>query len=85
MLETYMHLLKDKKKFWQNMTVVITKISWSNDYGKLSEWQEEMDTWIKGLHDKFIERYEEEARPTILAISQDMSKPNREENKPGTE
>ena len=67
------------------MTAVITKISYSDEeHEELSEWQDEMDTWIKGLHNEFRKRYDD-ASPTILAISQDMSKPNREENKPGTE
>ena len=66
------------------MTAVITKISWSDEYVELNEWQKEMDTWISGLHNQFIKRYKD-ARPTILAISQDISKPKREENKPGTE
>ena len=68
------------------MTCVITKISYSKDeHDELSEWQNEMNTYIDGLHEQFIKKYGNDARPTILAISQDMSKSKREENKPGTE
>ena len=67
------------------MTAVITKISYSEEeHEQLSDWQEEMETTIKNLHNEFRKRYDD-ASPTILAISQDMSRPKREENKPGTE
>ena len=44
-----------------------------------------MDQYKSNLADQFKQRYGENATPTIVAISQDITKPRREENKPGTE
>ena len=31
MMQTYMRLLNDKEKIWQNMTAVITKVGWDSE------------------------------------------------------
>ena len=44
-----------------------------------------MDLYQSNLANQFKQRYGENASPTIVAISQDITKPRREENKPKTE
>ena len=57
-VETYLKLLKDEKKFWQNMTAVITKVSYSvYEHKQINDWCGEMYKWILGLHQEFIKHY----------------------------
>ena len=85
MMQTYMRLLNDKEKIWQNMTAVITKVGWdSEEHDELKEWIEEMDNWENNLKTEFSKRYEG-AEPSILVISQDITRKKRKENKEGTE
>ena len=44
-----------------------------------------MEELKNNLAAQFIQRYGENATPTIVAISQDITKPKRKENKPGTD
>ena len=67
------------------MVAVITKVSYvSSDYDSIDEWVEEMETWKIGLKKQFINK-DLNALPTILCISQDLTKPKRKENIQGTE
>ena len=84
-IQTYRNLLNNEAKVWNNMVAVITKVSWNSDYEEVEEWQEEMDQYKTNLANQFKQRYGENATPTIVAISQDITKPRRKENKPGTE
>jgi len=65
------------------MTCVITKVGWNDDYDKMEDWTEAMEMWKLNLAKLLHEKYEG-AEPFIVAISQDLTKPKREENKPGT-
>lgn len=67
------------------MTAVITKVGWdSEEHDELKEWIEEMDNWENNLKTEFSKRYEG-AEPSILVISQDITRKKRKENKEGTE
>ena len=69
---------------WLNMVVVITKVSYTEDFEEIVKWIELMETWKTNLTKEICSRYEG-AEPTVLAISQDPTKPKRPENKQGTE
>ena len=40
-MKTYIRLLDDKF-FWSHMIAVVTKISWSDDYQEIQQWEKEM-------------------------------------------
>ena len=85
MMSVYQRLINDQKSYWSRMVAVITKVSYvSADYDSVDEWVEEMETWKNGMKKQFISR-DPNANPTILCISQDLSKPKRKENIQGTE
>ena len=65
------------------MTAVVTKVSWNQDYDDFEEWVEDMEILKDNLKQEFAKRYNN-ANPFILAISQDLTLPKREENKQGT-
>ena len=83
-MATYLRLLNDDSKIWSNLIAVITKVGWSNDYEDIDEWTKEMDEWKDALLKEFNKRYDG-AEPTVLVISQDLTKPKRKENILGTE
>ena len=67
------------------MTCIITKVSFNDDdHDEVKDWIDEMEEWKKNLSKEISQKYSG-AKPTIQAISQDLSKPKREENKEGTE
>ena len=43
-VETYLHLLKDKKLFWESMVAVITKQGYSEDYEEDEEGKERTES-----------------------------------------
>ena len=61
------------------MIAVITKVSYTSDHENIDEWNQEMEEWKHNLQELFNERYEN-AKPTVLCISQDQSHPKRQEN-----
>ena len=67
------------------MIAVITKVGWNVDYEEFEEWEEEINMYKNNLAEEFKKRYGENATPTIVAISQDITKPKRKENKPKTQ
>ena len=42
---------------WHNMTCVITKVGWNDDYDEMEDWTEAMEMWklnlAKLLHEKY--------------------------------
>ena len=69
---------------WLNMVAVITQVSYTEDFDEMEEWIELMEKWKSNLTEELCKRYEG-AEPTVLAISQDRTKPKRPENKEDTE
>ena len=84
MMQTYENLLDQGQSMWHNMTCVVTKVGWNDDYDEMKDWTDEMEMWKENLA-KLIHQKYQGAEPMIVAISQDITKPRREENKPGTE
>lgn len=85
MIKTYENLLDKGGDMWKNMIVVITKVSYTeDDYDDMGEWIDEMEKWKHNFRQALSQHYKN-AYPTVLAISQDITKPKREENKVGTE
>ena len=84
MMRTYTKFLSDATRIWSNMTAVITKISYNSDYEDITEWEQDMEQWKNNLTNEFKKRHKD-ADPTVLAISQDRSKPKRKENVEGSE
>ena len=85
---------------WENMIAIVTKVGWNEDHEEMQDWIDEMETYKKELGELLQAKYKQKidnpltqaskesstgSKPTIFAISQDMTKPRREENKPGTE
>ena len=66
------------------MVAVITKVD-SIDYeeDELEEWTKELQQWKENFEKEFVQRCNGE-NPTIITISQDMTKPNRKENQKGS-
>ena len=69
---------------WLNMVAVITKVSFTVDFDEMEEWIDTMENWKNNLTTELCTRYQG-AEPTVLAISQDPTKPKRPENRQGTE
>ena len=84
MMRTYTKFLSDPTRVWSNMIAVITKISYTSDFEDISEWVETMESFKTNLTKEFKKRHQE-AEPTVLAISQDRTKPKRKENVEGSE
>ena len=84
MMQTYENLLDKRQSMWDNMMCIITKASWNDDHVQLQDWIDEMERWKNELGQLLRAKYKG-AEPTIFAISQDITRPRREENKPGTE
>ena len=66
------------------MVAVITKVGWNDEYQEIREWEEEMIDQEASLETEFVRHYNSN-RPTIIAISKDLSKVWLKENAPGTE
>ena len=79
-MKTYENLLREEQTMWNNMVFVVKKVS-TTDYN-YEEWIDVMELYKKNLADKICESYCG-ADPTVLCISQDLSKPKRPENIPG--
>lgn len=85
MIDTYRRILNDDTNLWSHMVAVITKVD-STDYeeDELEEWTKELQLWKENLEKEFVQRFNG-ANPAIITISQDMTKPNRKENKKGSD
>ena len=42
---------------WHNMTCVITKVGWNDDYDEMKDWTEDMDEWKLSLAEILHEEY----------------------------
>ena len=70
---------------WKNIIVVITKVTYDDDeYEDIGGWIDEMDLFKHNFRAELEKPYKD-AHPTVLAISQDITKPRRKENMEGTE
>ena len=70
---------------WNNIIVVITKVTYDYDeHDDIGEWIDEMELF-KNLFKTELGKHFKDAHPTVLAISQDITKPKKKENKEGTE
>ena len=84
-IQTYKNLLNNDDKFWSNMIAVVTKVGWSEDHDCIEDWKKEMYDYKVNLQKEFQQRFGSKAYPTIVVISQDISRPGRTENRPNTE
>ena len=70
---------------WNSIIVVITKVIYNSDeYDDIGEWIDEMESYKNSMKSE-LKKHFKDAHPTVLAISQDITKPKRKENKEGTE
>ena len=84
MIEIYKKLLNDDKKIWTSMIAVITKVEWNVDYNDMRDWIKTMENWKDGLRKEFIKHYGEDATPTVMSISYDLTREKRKETIRGT-
>ena len=85
MMSVYQRLINDQNSHWSRMVAVITKVTYSSDeYDSIDEWVQEMEKWKIGLKEQLVSK-DPSAAPTILCISQDLTKLKRKENIQGTE
>ena len=84
MIQTYYNLLGKGSDVWKNIIVVITKATFNEDYDNMGEWIHDMENQKHNFRTMLL-KHHEHAYPTVLAISQDITRPNRQENKKGTE
>ena len=70
---------------WNNIIVVITKVTYDYDeHDDIGEWIDEMELYKNSLKSE-LKKHFKDAHPTVLAISQDITKPKKKENNEGTE
>ena len=70
---------------WNNIIVIITKVTYNVDeHEDIGEWINEMEMLKHNFRIELAKHYKD-AHPTVLAISQDITKPRRKENIEGTE
>ena len=85
MIKTYEHLLDKGGNMWKNIIVVITKVTYDDDeYEDIGGWIDVMEQYKQNFRIELAKHYKD-AHPTVLAISQDITKPRRKENTEGTE
>ena len=84
-IKTYEHLLDKGANMWKNIIVVITKVTYDSDeHDDIGDWIDEMETFKHNFRIE-LEKHYKNVHPTVLAISQDITKPRKKENKEGTE
>ena len=80
-----MNLLDMGNNMWKNIIVVITKVTYDSDeHDDIGDWIDEMETFKHNFRNE-LEKHYKNVHPTVLAISQDITKPRKKENKEGTE
>ena len=67
MIQTYGNLLDKGSEMWENIIVVITKVSYE-DCEDMGEWLDDMEK-IKQNFKKAIKELDKEANPQVLTIS----------------
>ena len=67
MIQTYANLLDKGSEMWENIIVVITKVSYE-DCEDMGEWLDDMEK-IKQNFKIAIKELDKEANPFVLAIS----------------
>ena len=67
MIQTYANLLDKGSEMWENIIVVITKVSYE-DCEDMGEWLDDMEK-IKQNFKKAIKELDKEANPQVLTIS----------------
>ena len=74
MIKVYQKLLNDDKKIWTSMIAVITKVEWNVDYDDMRDWIKAMEKWKDGFRTELIKHYGEDATPTVMSISYDLTR-----------